>query len=165
MKILTGTLALIVASMLFLSSCSQKRYREDIGCGSVCDVAADMLGGRGIYSEYTEEYIRYELGDRVCDADDRCVIYSTATEDINELGIFFVSDDDELREVAKACREYIEYIRESKRAFISSYAPLELSKLDDARVMVFGNYVVYCILDERTADMICDEIEKILALV
>lgn len=155
--------ACIFICATLLTSCSSKEYRKDIGCLELCDLAIESFSDKKGYSEYSANFIEYEFGENAQNADDSAILYSEKVEDINEIGIFFADDEDDVRDIAKDCRKYLEDMKENKRAFISSYAPTELPKLDSAGVKICGNYVIYCILDKDTADIVYDEIEKRLS--
>ena len=163
MKI-TRFFVLMLSCAAFLVSCSSKEYRKDIGCSELGNIAVESFGDGEGYSEYSASFIEYEFGENARNADDSAIVYSERVEDINEIGIFFADDEDDVRDIAKDCRKYIEDMKENKRAFISSYAPSELPKLDAAGVKICGNYVIYCILDKDTADIVYDKIEERLTL-
>ena len=64
--------------------------------------------------------------------------------------------------MAEACRDYIDDMQEDSRAFIASYAPNELPKLDSAQVRRFGNYVIYTILPDDSAKTVFENVKEAL---
>ena len=159
LKIIT---ALIACALLF-GSCAKKEYSTDYSCRELCEVAIKAIDDGQEYVEYGETYLKYEFDGEVMDAEDYCLIYSVKVEDVNEMGVFLAEDEDAARDIAEACLEYVEELREDKRAFISSYAPAELPKLDEARVMVYGRYVVYAVLDKDSSERAYESIETVIS--
>ena len=159
-RIFCTLLALIL--LLAISSCSPKKsYNNGIGCAQLYDGIADGIGENNQYLEFdslhtemyfpnTEEY------------DDCHTVYSSNVNDINEIGIFHAPDEPSARALQQSCEAYISDMQENSRAFISSYAPEELPKLDGAQVHRFGNYVVYLILPDTVADEVLEKIEGML---
>ena len=96
------------------------------------------------------------------EADDCRMVYSLDTNDINEIGIFHAPNKTEAQDIAEDCREYVEDMRQNSRAFIASYAPSELSKLDGAQVRIYGNYVIYTILPTELIESVFHEVERVL---
>ena len=74
--------------------------------------------------------------------------------------IFHTPDTDSARKLMTHIEAYISEMQETQRAFIGSYAPLELPKLDGATVKQFGNYLVYSISENN--EEIFSSIEKTL---
>ena len=154
----------VICACLLICSCAQKKYRSDVSCRELCDLAQNSIDDGLEYEEYGESHLKYEFGDGALGADDFCIVYSVKVEDINEIGVFFADGEERVKEIAKDCREYLEDMRENKGAFISSYAPLEMPKLDKAGVRVYGNYVIYAVTDEDLAENAFEEIEKRLTV-
>lgn len=140
----------LVIVLLLLPSCEKDKFSDSLSCEELGDkielVCADGLD----YEEYDEEYLSFFFDDlSLCD--DFCIIYSESTNDINEFGIFRSSNDENTEKVIEMAEDYINDTQEGQRAFISSYAPEELPKLDSAEVRRFGRYVVYSIASPDTA--------------
>ena len=154
----------ICALCLALCACSHKQYRSDLSCRELCDVAIEIANDGEEYAEHGESHLKYEFGDDARVADDICIVYSVKVEDISEIGVFFTEDAERVKDIAEDCKDYLEDMREGKSAFISSYAPEELPKLDNADVRIYGNYVIYAVLDKNAAENVFDEIEKRLTL-
>ena len=69
----------------------------------------------------------------------------------------------EYQELKKLTEEYLETMKNDQHAFIASYAPEELPKLERAEVRVFGNYVAYAILSDEDRTLFFDTVEKKLS--
>ena len=153
----------LLALAALLTSCSRESgYSDDVPCSEVCDKIEKQLIVDFGYDSYGEEHLRYYFDDTE-EYDDFAVRYSVLSEDINEFGVFHVRDKESRDEVYEMCEEYIEELREDERAFIESYAPKELEKLDGAEVKFFGNYVVYAILDSDGREKLFDTAKKVLS--
>ena len=72
---------------------------------------------------------------------------------------FKIANQEEIRDLAE---DYLEDLLEEQSAFIASYAPEELPKLEGAEVRTFGNYTVYAIADDRDRALIFETVEKAL---
>lgn len=160
MRALIKILSIALSGATLLCACSHKEYASDVRCRELCELATDDMQGDKEYSEYGDEFLKYELGEHAQAATDSCILYSTRVDDIDEIGIFFAEDDEDVKDIAKDCKAYIEDMQDNKRAFISSYAPSELPKLDKAEVRIYGNYVVYSILDADDTENIYNIIEE-----
>lgn len=138
-------LLLLTLTILFVS-CSAPEYRDDKSCRELAEsVKDDALE----YEEHDKEYLEFFFEDSSLQ-DDFCIIYSRDTNDITEIGIFHAPDTDSARKLLPQIEAYISEMQETQRAFIGSYAPLELTKLDGATVKRFGNYLVYTISDNTS---------------
>lgn len=153
-------LLLICLCALLLVACSKPKYRTDISCRELCADVVDGVDGGGEYAEYGDQHLKYEFGDSARGAEDHCILYSVRVEDISEIGVFFASDEKDVKDIAEDCKRYIENIKEDKRAFISSYAPDQLPKLDKAEVRICGNYVMYTVLYPKDSESAYDQIKK-----
>ena len=83
-------------------------------------------------------------------------------DDINEVGIFHSPGGESEAEVFRLTEAYLKSLREEKQAFIGSYAPEELPKLNGAEVRRYGNYTVYAILSEEDRQLVFETVEKML---
>ena len=143
-----------------LVSCSKSNdYRDDLSCADlareICD-EADVSSG---YSEYEKEHVAF-LFDSDALYDDCSVIYSTDVTDINEIGVFHCENKDNAKGLAEIITKYITDMQTEQKAFIASYAPRELPKLDGAEVHQYGNYVIYLIIDDGDKQDVIEEIEE-----
>ena len=155
-------LSSVILSLLILVSCSSTAiYRNDIPCSvishSICDEADDA----GEYSEYGNDHLEFFFGDTAL-YDDHCVMYSTEVTDINEIGVFHCKDEESAKELTKIVSKYIAEQQNEQKAFIASYAPREVPKLENAEVRRYGNYVIYLILNDDDKQDAIEEIEKLL---
>lgn len=147
--------------MAFLPSCKKAGFEDSVSCAQLGEVMkATVIDG--------QEYIQHDQTHRDLyfddeEYDDSFSAYSANTSDISEFGIFHAPSEKAADELYDEIRDYVSDMQEEQRAFIASYAPEELTKLDAAKVKKFGNYVVYTVLPKDTANAVMGEIEKYLS--
>ena len=155
-KLLCAALAL-----LLFTACAGTRYAADVPLGELCTRALDALGEEEYRLDtvgITDDY--FTMPDYVTEC---AILYSSRTDCINELGIFFV-EDGRAKEFAALLRDsYLLPAYEKNREFYDSYIPSETPKLRDARVETFGNAVVYAILPTKEASDLFSAIRIALA--
>lgn len=155
----------VFISLLFILSlcgCSAKKeYADDVSCSTLYEEISEELDDGNQYLEFNSIHMETYFPN-TDEYDDCYTVYSADVNDINEIGIFH-SDGEYVAGIFESCQTYIQDMRENSRAFISSYAPDQLPRLDAARVERFGNYVVYLILPEELSEEVIDKIEDILS--
>ena len=152
-------LIIVTLAVLSLTSCSRVGYADNVACSDIGKDTLDTLDDNLEYAEFDEAHVELYFDD-TNEYDDYYTVYSTDTNNINEIGIFHASNKDNAEDLADECRDYIEDMQENSRAFIQSYAPEELPKLDGAQVRRFGNYVVYTVLDSDKANAVFESIKE-----
>ena len=157
-------LILILVLVTLLSACGKKEkgYVDDIPCSELADTAEEQIPVDFGYETYGGEHLRYYFEDTKLH-DDACLRYTVRSEDISEFGIFHAPNAEARDELEDLCEDYLEDLLEEKSAFIASYAPEELPKLERAEVRTFGNYVTYAILSDSDREIFFDTILKKLA--
>lgn len=154
-------LILILVLGTLLSACGKKEksYADNIPCSELADTIEEQLPVDFGYETYGGEHLRYYFEDTKL-PDDACLRYTVRSEDIGEFGIFHAPNAEARKEIEELCEEYLEDLREEKTAFIASYAPEEVPKLERAEVRSFGNYVTYAILSDNDRKLFFDTVEK-----
>ena len=148
---------------LSLSACGKKpKYRDTVPCETLTGICEEIAVADGGYARYENSYLDYFFESTTL-PDHYSLIYSVASADINEIGIFHVPDTESIDKMRSLCEAYLTDMRETQSAFIESYAPRELIKLTNASVHIYGNYVVYLILDEADTKAITARIQKELS--
>ncbi len=89
------------------------------------------------------------------------VFFSTEGNDINEIGIFHVTEGN-AQTMATTLSNYLTDSYEQNAAWYDSYIPQETPKLRDAEVRVFGNYVIYGILSDADRTTVFDALRDLL---
>ena len=82
--------------------------------------------------------------------------------DMSEIGVFRASDAEEAAAMLTAVEAYLSDTLEENRAFLASYAPQELAKLEAAQARCFGRYVVFCICDPEQTEACFESAEQAL---
>ncbi len=152
-------LLLLLCCATLFCSCARSEYTDEKTCEDVGKSMTDSLEDTQEYYEFDKNHIGLFFDDTE-EYDDYYAVYSADTNDINEVGVFHAPDAESADDLAESCREYIEDMRQNSRAFIASYAPEELPKLDSAEVRRFGNYVIYTILPEDKAEAVYEHVKS-----
>lgn len=130
------------------------------GCGSkTVDVneLATALADGGKFSEQLTEVSsdiaekRYMISDGEVE---ECVSYTGTPAVVDEITIFKTTD-------AEAVKEKAEKHIDTQKETYTSYAPSEVTKLDDCVVETVGDYVIVCVSeDSSSVQSIIDEYTK-----
>ena len=160
MKIFKLTALLICA--VFLFGCSKMEYSDDKSCRELGEGIEALLDDSQEYSEFDGAHVDIYFDDSA-EYDDLFAVYSTDNNDINEFGVFHAPNANVADDLLESCREYVEDMREGSRAFIASYAPKELTKLENAEARAFGNYVAYAILSDADRSTFFETVESSLS--
>ena len=150
---------LLITLMLLSTACDRVSYTSDLSCGDVANAVLSRSSKE--FVEYESYYTDYIISDRSL-YNDSTILYSIEVNDIDEIGIFRATDKENAKILEQMLCEYIDDMRITERAFIESYAPDELPKLDGATVRRFGNYVVYIIVPTDKRAAVLDTIDEIL---
>lgn len=150
----------LVAIAALLIGCGRDGYSDSVLCRDILDSSKEKapvdMGYRSFDSEYIKAYFDSSLFED-CD-----IRYSLLAEDINEFGVFRSKDKKDAKKLYDNVNNYLAELKTDKRAFIESYAPEQIPKLDNAEVRRYGNYVVYAILSDGERAEFFKVIEDIL---
>lgn len=152
-------LLLVIPALLSACSTKEKNYTDDLPCSELMESVEEQIPVDFGYESFGGEHLRYYFEDTKCH-DDACLRYTVRSEDIGEIGIFHTPDEESRTEIERLCQAYLKNLREEKSAFIESYAPDELPKLEDAEVRSFGHYTVYAILSDADRKLVFETVEK-----
>ncbi len=152
---------LAFSTLFCLFSCkSTKSYKDDLSPAELAEIAEEALSSGEFLSAaegYLEDYLPLSQ-----DSDAHIVCFSSDGNNLDEFGIWQLSSD-----APEMIRGKLEgYLAESltrNREFYDSYIPQETPKLQNAEVRVFGNYVVYAILNDRDRAIFFETIERSLS--
>ena len=155
----------VIAALLFcvcFYACAKAtEYRDDLDTEDILKGAPHGVRRADDYAEYDDDFVEFLFGS-LASSRDHTVIYSRDQNDINEVGVFHAESEDESLEFYEKATEYISEMRDTQRAFIASYAPEELPKLDNAEVRRYGKYVVYAVLSTDDSEALFSHIENTL---
>lgn len=157
-RIKRSILALLLLLGLLWGCQAKTAYADDLPCSALMDAAREQIPVSLGYASFDDEYRQACFPD-ADSATDACLCYSVHAEDINEIGIFRSSSDTDQKRIEGACQAYLDDQLAEKRAFLASYAPRELPKLERAEVRSFGSYTVYVILSDEDREAVFRAIE------
>ena len=127
-----------------LGACSSAGYRTDVSCATVAEHICRRLPLTNGYAAFGDEKIEVTFPDAEL-LKEYAWLYSVDSADINEIGVFKAATQEAAKAAEVKLSDYLAEIQEHDRAFIASYAPTELTKLDSAEIRRFGCYVILCI--------------------
>ncbi len=161
-KNLCFALFFILCTALIFSSCAQKGYSEVYSCSELTKALESEILSEETYGAYSHEDVKYMFDDDTL-FDSYSIIYSSSSEDIGEVGILHAPTSESAEELLDEANEYLSSLNEEKRAFLKSYLPYELEKLDYAEAKRYGNYVVFVVQDQDTRNAVFAKLEALLS--
>ena len=155
------TVLFLLAALLLPACRKNVSYRDDLPVGDLAARIQEQIPVDYGYEDMGEAHLLYYLdGDDL--PKDRCLRQSVLSEDINEFGVFYTPSDQARQELEEELSNYLEELREEKSAFVGSYAPAEVPKLDHASLRSFGPYTVYLVLSPHSQSLVWSTVESIL---
>ena len=150
-------IAVIIATPLVFSSL--KSYTDQYSSHEIYDYVKNSYNTNGgniilddnVIIEFTDEELPYLV--------DYIVVKSNNAKNINEIGIFKV-ESGKSKELKKIVTDYLEGKQQLYRAM--DYFPEEVEKIDCAKVVVYGNYVIYSFLNESDTSSFYSSIENLI---
>jgi hypothetical protein len=160
-----AALLLALAAILSLAACGGKKndaveYRDDLSTQQVADAVVAIRSDWSfvdIASLY-ENYARL-AGISLEDVGEYTVLFNEAGTTADEFGILRAKDADKAAKIAELGETYLKF---RLSIWMDEYMPEEKPKLENAKVKVCGQYVMYAILDEETREKAFDAFEKAL---
>ena len=153
MKKLIFVAAMLLCLSLTLSACSS--YRDDVAVTNLASAVFEAVTTQGGYTAADADYVSLEFANAsVIDSNvsEWMICASTSSQTVDEFGIFHVKADGDISAVKQEVESYVQALQVKLEVYLENYAPSEKTKLQNAQVFVFGNYVVFTMLtDEDTA--------------
>lgn len=155
-KILSVLLAFCMLITL-LASCSKNDYRNDVDPDTLIKSGLEALSDDVTYldpdDDFLDEYFKEPEW-----VEESEIRLSSIAINLNQVGIYHVEAGhaNEMKELLSA---YLAKSLEQNGAYYDSYMPEETLKLKDAEVKIFGNYVVYAILNTTDRATFFDSVE------
>ncbi len=162
----TRFLALILAIIALiptaaLASCGNSvSYANDVLVVDLCTKVDALLTNPTEFALMSDDYIKGMMYVDTSKFADYAVKLRASGANIDEYGIFKAPDNSDpslIKETVEA------YLKMRVDTWMPEYMPEEFPKMQSASVKVFGQYVIYCILDEATKTNVFSAVEEALA--
>ena len=158
-------ICLIAAAILSVTSCGNSQYKDDVSIDSLSNAITNAVPEENGYTTLGNDYITLEFtgaADITENTSAYCVVASTTSSNINEFGIFHVKEDGDKAKVKNAVESYVSQQTGKLRSMLEMYSADELSKLDEAKVTIYGNYVIYTIFSKEQTDVALKAVTNLL---
>ncbi len=149
MKKLTLIAVLLLCPILCLTACNS--YRSDVPVNDLTNAILESVSTQGGYTSADTDYVSLEFENAaVIEANvaEWMICASTSSETIDQFGIFCVKDGGDVSAVKKEVENYLLAQQLWLEGILERYSPDEKTKLDNAQVFVYGNYVVFTMLTD-----------------
>ena len=157
-------ICLMLATVFAISACgSDSQYKDDVSIDSLSSAIINAVPEENGYTTMGNDYISLEFSgatDITENTSAYCVVASTTSSNVNEFGIFHVNGDK--TKVKDAVQSYVDQQTGKLRSMLEMYSADELSKLDEAKVTVYGNYVIYTIFSKDQTDLALKAVSDLL---
>ena len=161
-KIISLTISMFIIT-LFFASCSQKKFNNGITCKDLTSMLKREISvPQGEFEEYSNDELKFIFNYPEL-YDDICIIYSSDSTDICELGVIHAQNEENAKKIFEDSKNYLKNIQEQKSEFLRNYSPEELKKINSADVRRFGNYVIFTISEQDERDTVFEKAKSILS--
>ena len=161
-KIILLILSITLCSSVF-SSCSRKSFDAEVSCQELANsLKKEISVPEGEFEEYNHDELRFLFSSTDL-YDDICIIYSTDSTDVCELGVIHSSTEENAKRLYEEARGYIKSMQEEKSEFLRNYSPNELGKLNSADARRYGEYIIFTVADQSDRDTVLKEAEALLS--
>lgn len=154
---LVTVLFIVGATLLFLAK--SPAYKDTYSSSEIYEQVKNSFSTEGgtrildddVILEFTDKNLDYLV--------DYIVVKANNAKNINEVGIFKVKNG-KSAELKKIITKYLEDKQQSYRAM--DYFPEEVEKIDCAKVVVLGNYIIYSFLNEKDTGAFYASVENLI---
>ena len=141
-----------------LTSCQKGSYKDDADVNALADAAVGVLNPEIKYLT-PDEYYLVDYFDTPSYVTSYTLRRAMIGNNLNEFGVYRV-EEGKAGDMKKVLENYLETCYSTNKTWYESYIPQEVPKLRDAEVKVFGNYVVYVILNQEDRAAVLNAIES-----
>lgn len=149
----------IIFGVIFFITSQAGSYSDDYSSKALFENAKNSFTTDGgtktldddVILEFTDKNLDYLI--------DYTVVKANNAKNINEIGIFKVTSGN-ANDLKKLVTKYLEDKQQSYRAM--DYFPEEVEKIDCAKVVVYGNYVIYSFLNENDTEAFYTAIQNLI---
>ena len=161
-KISTLIIFILLAALIF-QSCSQKKFKDSLPCDELSTrLKSEIYPSDGDFEAYSREELAFLFPSSEL-YDDICVVYSSDSTDVCEIGVFHAPDEEAAKKLFEEAKLYIKNMQEQKSEFLRNYSPTELPKLNSAEARRFGNYVIFAIGEQNEKNDLFKQAEEMLS--
>ena len=149
MKKLTLIAALLLCLALSLSACSS--YRSDVAVSDLSSAVLGAVSTQGGFTATDADYVSLEFTAPdviTANVQEWMICATTSSQTVDEFGIFRVKDGGDVNAVKAEVENYVQALQVKLEVFLEMYDPAEKTKLENAQVFVYGNYVVFTMLTD-----------------
>ena len=161
MKKITALIIASIAILTLICSCGDKpaSYKTDVPIADLQAAAESKLTGTDTFATQDSDYVEYmmEIGsDKFAEG---IVRWQASGVSADEYGIFKASDE----EAAKALGELLQkYLTKRDETWNPAYDADQYPKLKNAEIKVYGQYAVFCILNDVDRAAVFTAVENTL---
>lgn len=159
------SISLILFSLVLCMSACNASYRDDQTAKQVADTMLAAVSVSGGCTAVDSDYVGLEFPDASAvnaSVSDWCIYPSTSSATVDEFGVFHVKDGENVDAVKSAVEQYVQSMQVKLEVYLNMYDPAEETKLDNAQVFVYGNYVIYTMLSESDTAAVKSAAESLL---
>ncbi len=149
MKKITLIAALLLCLILTLNACSS--LRSDVEVATLTSAVLAKVSTQGGFTAADSDYVDLEFAkpDVIsANVDQWMICASTSSSTVDEFGIFRVKDGGDVSAIKAEVSDYVQSMQVKLEVYLDMYDPAEKTKLENAQVTVYGNYVVYTMLSD-----------------
>ena len=141
--------ALLLCFACMISACSS--VRDDVAVKDISTAVLGKVSTQGGFTAADTDYVSLEFAQPgVIDSNvsEWIICASTSSQTVDEFGIFHVKQGGDVSAVKNEVQAYVQSMQVKLEVYLDMYDPAEKTKLENAQVTVFGNYVVYTMLSD-----------------
>ena len=149
MKKLTLIAAMLLCLALTLSACSS--FRTDVAVSDLSSAVIGAVSTQGGFTATDADYVSLEFTapDTItANVQEWMICASTSSQTVDEFGIFRVKEGGDVGAVKAEVEKYVQALQVKLEVYLDMYDPAEKTKLENAQVFVYGNYVVFTMLTD-----------------
>lgn len=152
---------MLLCAIFVFTACAKEEYKKDVNPKEIADILSQKTPTESAWIDEDQNFIEefVALPEYIKESK---VYYARNTNDLDEFGVFVVEDGKENAVRSLLVQGYLQKRYSENLEWYNSYMPTETPKLRDAEVRVFGNCVVYAVLDSDRRATFFAECERLL---
>ena len=161
MKKLTLIAAMLLCLALTLSACSS--YRTDVAVSDLSSAVIGAVSTQGGFTATDADYVSLEFTSPdviTANVQEWIICASTSSQTVDEFGIFRVKDGGDVNAVKAEVEKYVQALQVKLEVYLDMYDPAEKTKLENAQVFVYGNYVVFTMLSDADTTAVQNAVQN-----